>query len=725
MKNTMIAGAIKTMLIMLPAIAFTNQAAAVPPEYPTARRLSLVDNIHGKEVQDPYRWMEEADSWERRDWVDAQTTIAEEYVAGAEYDAITRRILELSRFDLGFAGKRRGDRLFYLMRPKDGGSVQMYVDEGKNPRLLLRSDQIPDTDLTDTYLGGRGFAPSLWPDRGGNLVAYGYTDGATPPVRVRIVDTRSGKHLPDVIEEIVPAFAIVEWNATGDGFYYFRARSVNVEGTSGSRTEPVGLYFHRLGTHQDEDKAIISQQPGDRNIYWPSVSTDGRYLVVQKRAGSGAETSYLIHDTRDSEAASTEWFADANARFTYLGNDGTRFFFQTTMAAPNGRIISVDLHSPGECGELIPENELDMMAGSNVGGDVIGYFGGYFLIGYLRDGVPEVRIFDRTGSFERTVPLPNGFTIWGGLHGTPSDTQVTAGLLSALSPGRIITIDVTNGTVREDLSADVPFDRRDFVVKRANYESRDGTRVPMSIVHHKDVDLDGSNPTLVYGYGMHKWVSFLFYQAHIIHWMELGGVYAMPAIRGGGEYGDAWHEGGITTNRQNAVDDYVWAGKWLIDEGYTSPSMLVANGGSASGPLAGMVPLRYGDVFAVATIDYPVLDLVRGPLYGNGALLIEEYGSLDKPEELQAMLEQSPYHQALSISSCLIPTLVLVGENDQTVLPFHGYKYTAAMQRAQRCEHPILLKMMADTGHNYGLTPESFATNAGVQIAFLKKVLDF
>lgn len=715
--------AAKALFILLPAFSFISQAS--PPEYPPARRVSIVENIHGQEVQDPYRWMEDADSEELTDWVEVQTAIAEEFIAGAEYDKIVTRIDELGRFDLGFAGKRRNERLFYLLRPKDGGPVQLHVDEGKGSRLLLRSDQIPDTDFADTYLGGRGFAPSQWPDRAGNLVAYGYSDGATPAIRYRIVDARSGKHLPDTIEEVIPAFAIVEWNATGDGFYYFRARPASVEGTSGSRTEPIGLYFHQLGTRQDEDRVIISQESHDRNIFLPRVSTDGRYLVVQKRAGLAAETSYLIYDTRDPDADPSTWFADASARFTYLGNDGTRFFFQTTMDAPNGRIVAVDLNFPGEVEEWIPESELDMLAGSNVGGDVIGYFGGHFVIGYLCDGAPEIHIFDRKGSFQRKLALPNGFTIWGGLHGTPDDTQVTAGLLNALSPSRIVTISLKDGTFREDFCAEVPFDSTDFVVKRVTYESRDGTRVPMSVVHHVDVKLDGSNPALIYGYGMHKWVSFLFYQAHIIHWMELGGVYAMPAIRGGGEYGDDWHEAGITTNRQNAVDDFVWAGKWLIAEGYTSPSLMVANGGSASGPLAGMVPLRYGEVFAVATIDYPVLDLVRGPLYGNGALMIEEYGSLDVPEESRAMIEQSAYHQAFGTPSCFVPTLVLIGENDQTVLPFHGYKYTAAMQHAQQCRNPVLLKMMRDTGHNYGLTPESIAINAGAQIAFLKKVLDF
>ena len=192
MKNIMLTNTAKAVLILNGAFWFTCPSFAELPEYPAAKRLSIIEDIHGTEVQDPYRWMEETDSGELKDWVEAQTAIADEFVAGAEYDAITRRIEELSRFDLRFAGKRRNNRLFYLLRPKDGGQVELYVDEGKNPRLLLRSDQIPDTDFAETYLGGRGFARSQWPDRAGNLVAYGYTDGATPAVRFRIVDARSG-----------------------------------------------------------------------------------------------------------------------------------------------------------------------------------------------------------------------------------------------------------------------------------------------------------------------------------------------------------------------------------------------------------------------------------------------------------------------------------------------------------------------------------------------------
>lgn len=710
------------LLLLLSAISI-GQAGELT--YPQAKRGSAVDVIHGTEVPDPYRWMENSDDAALNEWVAAQTRLADGYVAGSEYAAIRTRIEELGRFDLGFASRLRGNRLFYQRRPADGASVELRVRTGGETRVLLRSDEIPDDEYEETYLGGSSLGAAHWPDRAGDLVAYAYTDGASQRARVRILDVRNGKHLPEVLEELVGAFAEIAWDATGEGFYYFRARTAAIPDTSGTRTEPIGLYYHKVGTSQDEDRPILTQAAGDRHTYLPGVSGEGRYLVARKREGTAPQTSYLVFDTRALDASPLHLFANSGARYLYLGNEGTRFLFQTTAGAPNGRIVAVDLHAPDDLVEIVPETELPMVAGSNVGGDIIAYYGGYLALGYLREGVPEVRIHHRTGAYKRTLQLPSGTTIWGGLQGTADDPRVTASLLSALSPGELVTIDLEDGSIRSDYSADVPFDRDEFVVQRVSYESRDGTSVPMSVVHRRDIKLDGDNPTLIYGYGMHKWVSFLFYQPHVIHWLELGGVYAMPAIRGGGEFGDRWHEAGIRLNRQNAIDDFVWAGKWLIDAGYTSPERLIANGGSASGPLAGLMPLRHAAVFTAATIDFPVLDLLRGPLYGNGAFLTEEYGSRDREAEFRAMIDQSPYHQALSASGCLMPTFLLVGEDDRTALPFHAYKYTATMQHAQQCDNPILVKTMSNTGHNYGLTPEKYAEHTAAQLAFLRRVLAF
>ena len=545
----------------------------------------------------------------------------------------------------------------------------------------------------------------------------------TERARVRVLDAGSGLHLPDVVDDVSIATTL-SWSATGDGFYYFRSPLTRSAGATETRRVPGGLWFHRLGTEQGDDVAIVRQSPGDRHVYRPAITSDGERLVVSRREGTATSTTMRVFELDDPDATPIALFDDFDARFIYLGNKGTRLYFQTNFQAPNGRVVAVDLLEPDQIVEVIPETGLPMLAGSNVGGDVLGYFGGHFVLGYLQDGLADVRIYTEDGTFTRTLELPPGSSMWGALDNVPGQSHVTVSLLNPFSPGHVVSFDAKNGVLQDELTAEVGVKVGDFTVKRVFVNSDDGTRVPMSVVHRKNINLDGSNPALIYGYGMHKWVSLLFYQAHIVHWLELGGVYAMPAIRGGGEYGDAWHDAGIKINRQNAIDDFVAAGRWLIDNGYTSPKKLAANGGSASGALAGMIALRHGDVFAATTVDYPIADLVRAPLYGNGIMLVDEYGSIDDPEESRELIWQSPYHQ-VAAEHCYLPSLIMVGEDDKVALPLHGYKLAAALQFSQRCDNPVLLYRMPDTGHNYGLSATSFADNTAIQIAFLREVLGF
>lgn len=708
-------------LAVVSALLLVAADARPEPQYPAARREANVQEIHGIEVADPYRWMENSQAAELERWVQAQDRLTTAFVAGDDFNRAKSRIRALATYDLGFAGKRRGERLFYLLRPRGGSTVEIRVRNKDRMRILLMADGIPDGDFAERHIGGLAFVPSLWPDRSGDMVAYLYTDG-TERARLRIVETGTGQHLPDVIEEISVSAAI-SWSATGDGFYYARSRMARSDGATETKWIPAGLWFHRLGTPQHDDVIIIEQYAADRYIYTPNTTTKGDRLVVAKREGTSQTTTYLVYETADLHARPVVLFEDLDARFIFLGNNGSRLFFQTNYGSPNGRVVAIDLLEPDKLVELVAETARPMLAGSNVGGDIVGYFGGYFVLGYLRDGLADVRIIDEQGTLRETLELPPGSSMWGAMDSVPGSTRVTVSLLNPFSPGHVITFDARDGSVRDELTADVAVKAEDFAVLRVFVTSRDGTRVPMSVVHRKDLKRDGQNPVLIYGYGMHKWVSLLFYQAHIVHWLELGGVYAVPAIRGGGEYGDQWHEDGIRTNRQNAIDDFVASGRWLIDNGYTSPDKLAANGGSASGALAGMVALRHGDVFAATTVDYPIADLLRAPLYGSGAILVDEYGSLDDPDEGQALMAQSPYHQ-VETDRCYMPTLVLVGEADKVALPFHGYKLVAALQHAQNCDNAILLHKMADTGHNFGRSPERVAHNTAVQIAFLVKVLE-
>ncbi len=680
--------------------------------------------IHGIEVKDPFRWMEDSGSKAVNSWVADQTAQTADFIKGPQYDAMRARIFELSNFNLRFAPKVRGNRLFYLNRTQGTVAPELRIKENGVDRLILDSENVPDKTMDEAHISGRNFGGTHWPDRVGNLVVYGYNDGISREGKLRIVDQRSGLHLPEEIREVGHGLLSLAWAADGSGFYYYRSRSVDVENGAGTRTRQLGLYFHRLGTPQDDDTAIIEQADGERVLYRPYVSEDGKYLFVSRREGLEAQNSYLVYATKDLSAPITELFAELGDQFRFIGDQGNRLFFQTNYQAENGRVVYVDLDRPNNLVEVIAQTDLPMLVGSSAGGDIIGYAGGHILVGYLKDGVPEVSVFDQSGAFKYVLDLASGKTIWGGIQSVAGSGTITIGTLSALSPSEISVVDVRTGLIEQQFSSPIPIDPDDYIIEHVFYNSKDGTRVPMYVARHKTTRLDGKNPALMYGYGMHKWVSFLFYQPNIMHWMEMGGVYAMPGIRGGGEYGTSWHQAGIKQNRQNAVDDFVAAGRWLIDNSYTSPTKLAANVSSASGPLGGIVAIRHNDVFAASTIDYPVADMVRAPLFGNGALMTEEYGSFDIEAEARAILSQSPYHLAQE-KDCRMPTLIMVGELDRVVLPFHGLKLAGAMQQSQSCDKPVLFRMMPEAGHNFGGTPERTATNAAVQLMFLKRVLDF
>ncbi len=681
------------------------------------------ETYFGITVRDPYRWMEDFQSEEVIRWSGEQTRRTSDFVASPELEAMRERIFELSNFDLRYAAKIRGDRLFFLKRPKGGRPAELWFRQAESQLLVLSSDNVPDDTMEQSYIGGRNFGATFWPDRTGNMVAYGYNDGASRGFKIRVIETRTGLHLEDVISEVGYGLLSLVWDAEGRGFYYARAKSVPVEDESGERIQPLGVFYHLLGSSQQEDRAIVAR--GDeRLVHTPYVSVSGQYLIVAEREGLKQENRYLVYNTERLQQAPVELFAGLESMFRFLGDEGNRLYFQTYHNAPNGRVIYVELNDPETLVEVVAETDRSMLVGSSVGGDIIGYADGHFLVGFLQDGVPEVAVYNSVGVFLYTLDLPEGKTIWGGVQGVANEPIVSISALSALAPSEISTVDVRSGTITKVFETPVSVKQDDFVIERVLYPSFDGTRVPMYVARHKRTSLNGNNPAFIYGYGMHGWVSFLFYQPHIVHWLEMGGVYAMPAIRGGGEYGADWHQAGIRANRQNAVDDFVAAGQWLIDKGYTNNRKLAANGSSASGPLGGIAAVRYSHVFAASTVDYPVADMVRAPLFGNGALMIEEYGSLEVEAEAKSIIHQSPYHQAQS-PACRVPTLVMVGDKDKVVLPFHGLKFAAVMQDMQTCDQPILFRLMPDTGHNYGNSPEGIAENTAIQLMFLKRVLDF
>ncbi len=318
--------------------------------------------------------------------------------------------------------------------------------------------------------------------------------------------------------------------------------------------------------------------------------------------------------------------------------------------------------------------------------------------------------------------MPSGGSIWGGFSGTQIGHEVFYQFLGLTDPSSIHRLDLKTGKTTIFRRSQLGFNPDSFVTKQVFYRSKDGTRIPMFISHKQGMHPDGNNPAFIYGYGAFGWSSFLWYQPHLMVWMELGGIYAQPSIRGGGEYGEAWHQAGTKRDKQNAIDDYLAAAEWLIANKYASPSKLVANGGSASGSLVGAAIIQCPDLFGASIIDRPALDMIRFDKFTGATHWIQEFGSSTNPEEFKALYAYSPYHN-IKPGQCYPPTLIMVGDRDEVTVPLHAYKFTAALQAAQGCEPPVLLKMMWGAGHNFGVTPEQVIDSRTDEMTFLARVL--
>ncbi len=473
-------------------------------------------------------------------------------------------------------------------------------------------------------------------------------------------------------------------------------------------------------------EAVVYSPPAEPGLLVGyTVSDDGRYLVITLRDGSSSQNRVLIQELDGAgRRPAVALMPAADANYTFLGSEGPRLYFFTDQGAPRGRVIAVDLRRPGRRHWMVvvPEAPEPIAANSAVGGNALGMFGDRFVLMYLKDGRPVLRVFDREGRLEFEPPLPAGGLVWGGFAGRQRDPEVFFRFLGLTEASTVYRLDLAKKRSSVFLDSPTPFDADSIAIEQVFYRSADGTRVPMFLAYRKGLRRDGRSPAFMYGYGAFGWVSFLYYQPFVLNWLELGGIYAQPAVRGGGEYGEPWHEAGARRRKQNVIDDYLAAAEWLVANRYTSASRLVANGGSASGGLAAAAILQRPDLFGAAVIDRPVLDMARFHRFSQASYWLPEFGSPDDPDDLRALLAWSPYHN-IRDGRCYPPTLVMAGERDQVAVPLHAYKFTAALQAAQGCANPVLLKVMWGAGHNFGTTPEQSAGSWADQTAFLIRAL--
>ena len=675
-------------------------------DYPETRTVNQVDRYHGFEVADPYRWLEE-DTDETRAWIEAQDGLLEGYVEGVEgFEGLRQRLLEVRKFDRFGIPQRRGERLFFIKISAGAQQGALYAQQGvlgESRRILDFSEVIEDpshrvSGFAVSHDGQHVVWASLAPSGWGWLDLAGVSDGQRRSERIMGV-----------------AGASAIWTHDSRGFFYLEYGDVS-ELEAGTAEPRTTLRYHALGTDPDDDPIIYQREDRPSMLFSPKLSDDGRYLVLGLNDGTSSRNDVVYKDLNSETSDFVPLISGIDASFIFEGNVGSRFFFQTDHEAPRGRLISVDLKSPQPefWADVVPERAAPLTGISHVGGRLV--------VRFALHARPVVEIWKYDGTRERELELP----AIGLLAGFPDDVDGSVSffrLNSLHDPGTTYRVDLETGKSEVHQRPELAHNPDDYEIRQVFYESKDGVRIPMFLAHRKDVPLRSRRELNLYGYGHGGWVAFPWFQPHLISWMDMGGTYALPGLRGGGEYGTEWQEAGTLLNKPNTIDDYIAAAEWLIEHEYTTADRLVANGGSASGVVPAAAVIRRPDLFGAAVIDFPFLDMLRYHHFTPVAGWTQGYGSSEVAEQFEVLFSYSPVHN-LKRDQCYPAMLTIVAEEDTATVPMHGYKFIAAFQAVQGCDRPGLLKFIPGAGHySYGRSPEDIATTEAQILAFLIRTL--
>lgn len=664
-----------------------NALTAARLSYPSAERGPVVDEYHGVRVADPYRWLEQADSPNTQRFVTAQNALAQPVLESlAQRRPIRDRLETLWNYERVGIPRKKGDKYFFVRNDGKQNQSVLYVADSlqATPRVLFD----PNDRRSDATVALARFVPS--PD--GSMVAYSISDGGTDWEIWRFRRTSDARDLPDELR--FTKFWQLSWSEDGRGVYYSRYPALADDPTQGDGLKQPAVYFHTLGEPQAADTLIYAVTDHPTRAPSASVSDDGRYLFIS--LFDGYQTNGIDVLSLDAPNASPQrLFADWDARYSVLGNDGSTVYVQTTAAAPLGRIIAVDIDQPERSAwrEVVAERDIALEEASLVGGTLIAR--------YVRDAHGVALMFDLEGTALGEVPAP-GLGTLAGFSGAITDTETFFAYADFLNPGRVLRLDLRDRSVSVFRAPQIAADTSRFVTRQVFYTSKDGTRVPMYITHRRDLQINGDAPTMLYGYGGFNISLTPVFRPAVLAWLEMGGVYAEANLRGGGEYGEAWHSAGIKTRKQNVFDDFIAAAEYLIAERYTQPSRLAISGRSNGGLLVAASLLQRPDLFAAALPGVGVLDMLRyHTASANARQWSSDYGLAENPEEFTALHAYSPVHN-VEAGRCYPATLVTTADRDDRVVPWHSYKFAAELQHAQACANPVLIRVETRAGHGAG-----------------------
>lgn len=656
--------------------------------YPQALRGEHVDTYHGVNVADPYRWMEDLDSAQTRRYIEAENALSKPFLeAIPERARIKARLSELWNFERYEVPIKRGGRYFY--RRNDGLQNQsvLYVAESLDaaPRVLLD----PNALSPDATIALGEFVPS----DDGQLLAYSLSDGGSDWRTWRIKDVATGKDLLDTLQFI--KFRDVAWTPDRKALYYSRYPQ-RADGR-GDDTKQMEVFLHVLGTPQAQDTLIfrITDDP-HRNPY-PRVSANGRFLIINVFDGYRSTGIYVqrLNEPGLPGGQVIRVFDRFDGEYQFIEAVDDTVYVRTNAGTPNGRILAVDFQARDEPAirTVVPEQAQALIDASLVGGRFVAH--------YLKDAYSQVRLFDLNGAALGEIKLP-GFGQVDGLLGVPEDPETFFSYTDFLTPAAITRLDVRTGAMSVFKAPRLAADTSPYVVEQVFFRSKDGTRVPMFIARKRDVQLSGDNPTLLYGYGGFGIPQQPAFNVPVLVWLEMGGVYALANLRGGAEYGDAWHAAGTKAQKQNVFDDFIAAAEWLIAQRYTSTSRLAIRGRSNGGLLVGAVMLQRPDLFAAVLPNVGVLDMLRyHTASANAYQWSSDYGTVEDAAEFKALRAYSPLHNVRA--GVRYPaTLITTADHDDRVVPWHSFKFAAELQYRQSCGNPVLLRVETRAGHGSG-----------------------
>jgi prolyl oligopeptidase len=672
-----------------PTIPSTPQTPSTALEYPETRKGNTVDTYFGTQVKDPYRWLEDDRSPETEAWVEAQNEVTFSYLDQIPFrDELKERLTELWNYEKLSAPNEEGGWIYFSKN--DGLQNQSVIyrkkSEDAEPEVFLDPNKFSEDGTTS--LSGMSFSED------GKTLAYSISEGGSDWRKIIIMDAETREIKEDTLIDV--KFSGLSWKGN-DGFYY--SSYDKPEGSElSAKTDQHKLYYHKLGTPQSEDKVIFGASPEQKHRYvGGNVSEDNRYLFISARTSTSGGKLFMMDLSEDNPTIDTIVGHEDNESYV-IDNRGSKLFIVTNLDAPNRKIVTVDASNP------TPENWVDLIPETeNVLSPSTG--GGYIFAEYMQDAVSNVKQYDYEGELVREVDLPGIGTV-GGFGGEKDEKDLYYSFTNYVTPGSIFKYNVETGNSELYNRPDVNFNPDNYTSEQIFYTSKDGTKIPMIITYKKGTEMNGKNPTILYGYGgFNVSLTPSFSIANAV-WMEQGGIYAVPNLRGGGEYGKDWHDAGTKMQKQNVFDDFVAAAEYLIDNNYTSRDYLAIRGGSNGGLLVGATMTQRPDLMKVALPAVGVLDMLRYHTFTAGAGWAYDYGTAEQSEAMFNYLKgYSPVHNVES--GVEYPaTLVTTGDHDDRVVPAHSFKFAAELQDKQTGDEPVLIRIETNAGHGAG-TPVS------------------